>query len=29
MSGSFYVPDDKFEAIGDTSDIDKLVKTNA
>jgi hypothetical protein len=29
MSGSFYVPDDKFEAIGDTSDIEKLVKTNA
>ena len=29
MSGSYYVPDDKFAAIGDTSDIDKLVKPHA
>lgn len=26
---SWYVPDDKFEAIADTSDIDKLVKSAA
>lgn len=29
IGGPFYVPEDKFEAIGDTSDIDKLVKPNA
>ncbi|WP_411342155.1 hypothetical protein V6U71_10310 [Sphingopyxis sp. J-6] len=27
--GRGYVPDDQFEAINDTSDIDKLVKKNA